>query len=73
MLDSADVLIWTTESDQEQAALLADPDFAQLKATRSNRNVLTGKELAGVLAFTSLLSYPLVAERLPAMLAKVLG
>jgi iron complex transport system substrate-binding protein len=72
VLDSADVLIWTTESDEEQAALLADPDFALLKATKTNRNVLTGKELAGAIAFASLLSYPVVAERLPSMIAKVL-
>ena len=43
VLDSADVLIWTTESDEEQAALLADPTFAQLKATKTNRNVLHRK------------------------------
>lgn len=73
VLDSADVLIWTTESDQEQAALLADPVFAGLKATRTNRNVLTGKELAGALAFSTMLSYPVVAERLPAMLATALA
>lgn len=72
VLDSADVLIWTTESDEEQAALLADPVFAELKTTRTNRNILTGKELAGALAFATVLSYPVVAERLPAMLAKVL-
>ena len=72
VLDSADVLIWTTESEEEQAALLADPVFAALKATTTNRNVLTGKELAGAIAFASLLSYPLVADQLPAMLAEVL-
>ena len=33
VLDVADVLIWTTESDDEQAALLADPTVAELKAT----------------------------------------
>jgi iron complex transport system substrate-binding protein len=73
VLDSADVLIWTTESDEEQAALLADPTFAQLKATKHNRNVLTGKELAGAIAFASVLSYPVVADKLPPMLAKVLA
>lgn len=72
VLDSADVLIWTTESDEEQAALLADPVFASLKATGANRNVLTGKDLAGAIAFASVLSYPVVAERLPTMLAEVL-
>ena len=33
VLDGADVLIWTTESDDEQAALLADPIVAKLRAT----------------------------------------
>jgi iron complex transport system substrate-binding protein len=72
VLDEADVLIWTTESDEEQAALLADPTFAQLKATKTNRNVLTGKDLAGAIAFASVLSYPMVADQLPQRIAKVL-
>ena len=73
VLDDADVLIWTTESDEEQAALLADPTFAELKATRTNRNVLTGKELAGAIAFASVLSYGVVADRLPKLLTGVVG
>jgi iron complex transport system substrate-binding protein len=72
LLDTADVVVWKTESDEEQAALVADPTFAALKSTKSNRNVFTGKDLAGALAFTSVLSYPVVAERLPPMIAKVL-
>ena len=59
------MLIWGTESDGEQAALLADPTVAQLKATTQKRNVFTGKELAGAIAFASTLSYPLVADHLP--------
>ena len=73
VLDEADVLIWTTESDQEQAALLADPTFAQLKATRNNRNVLTGMDLAGAITFATVLSYAMVADRLPPLIAKVLA
>ncbi|MBJ7339568.1 ABC transporter substrate-binding protein [Mycolicibacterium sp.] len=72
VLDAADVVVWTTQSDDEQAALIADPTFAALKSTRTNRNVFTGKELAGALAFTSVLSYPVVADRLPQMISKVL-
>ncbi len=72
VLDAADVLIWTTESDEEQAALLADPTFVQLKATKTNRNVLTGKDLAGAIAFATVLSYPVVADQLPPLIAKVL-
>ena len=70
VLSSADVLIWTTESDAEQAALLADPAVAQLPA---NRNVFTGKELAGAIAFASPLSYPVVADQLPAHIARAIA
>jgi iron complex transport system substrate-binding protein len=72
VLDEADALIWTTESDEEQAALLADPTFAQLKATRTNRNVLTGKDLAGAITFATVLSYAMVADQLPPLINKVL-
>ena len=73
VLDGADVLVWTTESDDQQAALLADPTVAKLKATIGNRNVFTGKDLAGAIAFSSPLSYPVVADQLPPALAKALG
>jgi iron complex transport system substrate-binding protein len=73
MLDSADVLIWSTESDDQQAALLADPTVAKLRATTRNRNVFTGKDLAGAIAFASPLSYPVVADQLTPALAKALG
>ena len=73
VLDAADVVVWKTESDADQAALLADPMFATLKSTKSNRNVFTGKDLSGAIAFSSVLSYPVVADKLPPMIAKVLG
>ncbi|MGV0743962.1 ABC transporter substrate-binding protein [Mycolicibacterium sp. XJ870] len=73
VLDAADVLIWTTESDQERDALLADPTIAQLRATRAQRNVFTTKELAGAIAFASTLSYPVVADQLPPLLAQALA
>jgi iron complex transport system substrate-binding protein len=66
-VDAADVLIWATETDEEQAALLADPAIAK------KRNVFTGKELAGAIAFASPLSYPLVADQLPQRIAQVLA
>lgn len=72
-LDGADVLIWATESDADQAALLADPAVAALRATKQNRNVFTGKDLAGAIAFASPLSYPVVADQLPALLSRALG
>ncbi|MGE2725309.1 ABC transporter substrate-binding protein [Mycolicibacterium pulveris] len=67
--DSADVAIWCTESDEEQAALLADPGIA----ARGTRNLFTGKELAGAIAFASPLSYPVVAEQLPPRLTQALA
>ena len=73
VLDTADVLIWTTESDDEQAALIADRSFQQLRATITGRNVFTGKELSGAIAFASVLSYPVVADQLPGRIAAVLA
>ena len=66
-------LIWTTESDEEQAALLADPAVQAAEVDGAERNVFTGKELAGAIAFSSPLSYPLVADQLPPALASALG
>lgn len=68
-LGGADVLIWSTESDADQAALLAEPAIAAL----GNRNVFTGKDLAGAIAFASPLSYPVVADQLPPLLSRALG
>ena len=72
-LDDADVLIWSTESDADQAGVLANPAVASLRATKENRNVFTGKDLAGAIAFSSVLSYPVVADQLPPLLSKALG
>jgi len=68
--DSADVLIWATESDEEQAALVADPALAKRDP---KQNVFTGKELAGAIAYASPLSYPLVTDRLPGLIATALA
>jgi iron complex transport system substrate-binding protein len=73
VLDAADVLIWTTESDEDEARLTEDPTFKELQATAAERNVFTGKDLAGAIAFASPLSYPVVADHLPPALAKALG
>jgi len=73
VLDSADVVIWTTESPDEQKALLADPEVAGSQATTLNRHIFTTKEQAGAIAFSSTLSYPLIAEELPPLMSKILG
>lgn len=72
VLDTADVLIWTTESDEERDALLADPAIAGLRATARKRHVFTPKLLAGAIAFASPLSYPVVADQLPPLLNRAL-
>jgi iron complex transport system substrate-binding protein len=73
VLDSADVVIWTTESPDEQKALLADPEIAGSQATAQNRHVFTTKDQAGAIAFGSVLSYPMVADQLPPPIGKILG
>jgi len=73
VLDSADVVIWTTESPDDQKALLADPEIAGAAATAQNRHIFTTKDQAGAIAFASPLSYPVVAEQLPPQIGKILG
>ena len=73
VLDSADVVIWTTQSPDDQKALLADPDVAAAQATAQNHHIFTSKDLAGAIAFSSPLSYPLVADQLPPQISKILG
>ncbi|OBY32105.1 ABC transporter substrate-binding protein [Mycolicibacter kumamotonensis] len=68
-LGGADVLIWTTESDDERRALLDDPDIAAYES----RSVFTTKDQAGAIAFASPLSYPLVAQQLPGPIAEIVG
>jgi iron complex transport system substrate-binding protein len=68
VLGAADLLIWTTDSDADQGALLANPDIAALKT----RSVFTTKDQAGAIAFSSPLSFPLVADQLPPLIANIL-
>ncbi|HUB55166.1 MAG TPA: ABC transporter substrate-binding protein [Mycobacterium sp.] len=68
VLGAADLLIWMTENDGDQAGLLANPDVAAFKAN----SVFTTKDQAGAIAFASPLSYPLVADQLPALVATIL-
>ena len=72
-LGGADVLIWCTGGDAEQAALLADPAVAELTASSPRRNVFTTAELSAAIAYASPLSYPLVADQLPPLLRQALG
>ncbi|WP_163713300.1 ABC transporter substrate-binding protein [Mycobacterium timonense] len=73
VLDSADVVIWTTRNPDDQKTLLADPEVAGSLTTAQNRHIFTTTELTGAIAFASPLSYPLVADQLPPLLTKILG
>ncbi|MGZ4528074.1 MAG: ABC transporter substrate-binding protein [Mycobacterium sp.] len=73
VLDSADVLVWTTESPDDQKAILADPEVAAAQATAHYRHIFTTKDQAGAIAFASPLSYPVVADQLPPLIGKILG
>ncbi|HEX7322926.1 MAG TPA: ABC transporter substrate-binding protein [Mycobacterium sp.] len=68
-LSGSDVLIWTTESGDEHSGLLAEPGIAAV----ASRSVFTTKDQAGAIAFASPLSYPLVADQLPALIARIVG
>ncbi len=73
VLDAADVIIWTTESPDDQKAILADPEVGGTLATAQNRHIFTTKDQAGAIAFASPLSYPVVADQLPPLIGKILG
>jgi iron complex transport system substrate-binding protein len=73
VLDSADVVIWTTENPEDQQALLADPEVSAAQTTAQHRHIFTSTEEAGAIAFASTLSYPVVADQLPPQIGKILG
>jgi iron complex transport system substrate-binding protein len=68
VLGAAELLIWTTDDENDQTALLANPDVAALR----ERSVFTTKDQGGAIAFASPLSFPLVADQLPPLIAKIL-
>ena len=69
VLGGVDVLLWRTESDADVAALQAIPAVAAF----GSRNVFTTGEQSGAIAFTSPLSFPLVADQLPPLLARAVN
>lgn len=68
-LGGVDVLLWRTESEADVAALQAIPAVAAF----GNRNVFTTREQSAAIAFTSPLSFPLVADQLPPLLARAVS
>lgn len=73
VLGQADVLLWGTESDEQSAALRADPVITKLGSTLQNRSIFTSKELAGAINFSSPLSLTYVVDNLVPALARILG
>lgn len=73
VLGQADVLLWGTESDEQSAALRADPAITKLGSTLQNRSIFTTKELAGAINFSSPLSLTYVVDNLVPALARILG
>lgn len=73
VLESADVVIWTTQSPDDQKAILADPEVAGSLTTAQNRHIFTTKDQAGAIAFASPLSYPVITDQLPPLITKILG
>ncbi|MDR3659340.1 MAG: ABC transporter substrate-binding protein [Mycobacterium sp.] len=73
VLGGADALIWILDSDDQQAAVLADPTVAQLSQAKTKQIVFPGKDLSAAILFASVLSYPAVADQLPPLLAKALA
>lgn len=73
VLGQADVLLWGTESDEQTAALKADPVITNLGPSLLDRSIFTTKELAGAINFSSPLSLTYVVDNLVPQLARLLG
>ncbi|AMT72979.1 ABC transporter substrate-binding protein [Mycobacteroides immunogenum] len=73
VLAQADVLLWGTESDEQTAALKADPALTKLGPSLLDRSIFTSKELAGAINFSSPLSLTYVVDNLVPQLARILG
>ncbi|WP_078307430.1 MULTISPECIES: ABC transporter substrate-binding protein [unclassified Mycobacterium] len=73
VLGQADVLVWGTESEEQSAALRADPAITKLGSSLLSRSIFASKELAGAINFSSPLSLTYVADNLVPQLARILG
>lgn len=72
VLNSADVLIWGTEADQDRVELEKVPGFTDLTAVADGRSIYTGGTLAGAIYFSSPLSLPYILDELVPSLATAL-
>lgn len=73
VLAEADVLLWGTESDEQIAALKADPVITTLGPSLLDRSIFTSKELGGAINSSSPLSLTYVVDNLVPQLARILG
>lgn len=73
VLNTADVLLWATESPADRTALEQEPVYQNLDAVKENKLVFTDGVTAGAIYFTSLLSLPYVIDQLSAAFASTLA
>lgn len=73
VLNAADVLIWGTESDDDIAALEAEPFVTAIDAMKNGSVVYTDGVTAGAIYFTSPLSLPYVIDALVPALADAIA
>lgn len=64
VFNSADYIIWATESEESEKALQELPGFAELTAT----SIYTGAVLSGAIYFSTTLSLPYIVENLVPLL-----
>jgi iron complex transport system substrate-binding protein len=73
VLNTADVLLWATESPTARTTLEQEPVYRNLDAVKENKLVFTDGVTAGAIYFTSLLSLPYMIDKLTAAFASTLA
>jgi iron complex transport system substrate-binding protein len=73
VLNTADVLLWATESPDDRGALEAEPLYNTLEEVRDGKLVFTDGVTAGAVYFTSVLSLSFALDQLVPALASTLA
>lgn len=73
VLNSADVLLWGTESPEDRTALEQEAVYQNLDAVKNNKLVFTDGVTAGAIYFTSVLSLPYVIDKMTPAFASTLA
>ncbi len=73
VLDTADVLVWATESEAARDELGDAALYPALEAVKAGHEVFTDALLAGAIYFTSPLSLPYVLDTMVPALERTLG